>query len=63
MHGKQQNDNARQSEPVSKFENEILENLTAAPKDQKTSDKVFPADFSASGTGKGGGGSSASIEQ
>ncbi|MCC9600389.1 hypothetical protein LOC67_07440 [Stieleria sp. JC731] len=61
MQGKHQN-NARVSNEVANLENEILNSLTSDSKTKEENKQFFPADFSASGTGKGGGGNTGSIE-
>ncbi|OYP35385.1 hypothetical protein [Rhodopirellula sp. MGV] len=62
MQGKQSKNEVRPTKSVSALENEILNSLTADRKSQDKTANVFPADFSASGTGKGTGGNTGAIE-
>lgn len=55
-------DDVRRSENVTAIEKEMLERLSGESEKTESQERTFPEDFSASGDGKGGGGSTATIE-
>lgn len=55
-------EDVRSSQKVTEIENEMLEKLSGETAKVEGQDRTFPQDFSASGGGKGGGGSGATIE-
>lgn len=55
-------EDVRNSVDVAAIQSELLDDLTAEQPESKDSKSSFPKDFSASGSGKGGGGSDATIE-
>ncbi|MDM4018269.1 hypothetical protein [Roseiconus lacunae] len=63
MQEKRPNNDVRSNKSVSDLENKILDHLTTDRNKDGEVNPVFPTDFSASGSGKGGGGNVASIEQ